>query len=848
MTTTGVTIEQLARRVGIPPAELLKRLRLAGIKASDTNQLITAEQQQLLQTFLKSTHTEPTEGKPKGTITLKRKETKSTETIASATQRKAIKVTVKKHRNRTHDIEELWRKSEEEEEKTKQAALLLEEEKKRKEQKELLEKARIEQELLAKQEAEKKKQLETVVVAETPPPPPKAKAKKIEEELPKPKKAKIKKPQAAIISEIMEEEEEGVSKIGLAKPVLKKLERQVYEPIAKHPAKKVFKPQVKRKQKETEISHQPAAPQGPVIKEVSIPETITVAALAQKMAVKAAEVIKTMMKMGAMVTINQVIDQDTAALVVEEMGHKTKLLKENAIEDILIAEDEANLQVITRAPIVTIMGHVDHGKTSLLDYIRRTKVAAGEAGGITQHIGAYHVNTSRGMITFLDTPGHEAFTAMRARGAKCTDIVVLVVAADDGVMPQTIEAIQHAKAAKVALIVAINKIDKPNIDLERIKNELAKQEVIPEEWGGDTMFCPVSAKTGAGVDNLLDSILTLAEVLAIKAPVDCPARGVVIESRLDKGHGPVADILIQKGTLRTGDVLLTGLHYGKVRALIDDAGKKVDSVGPAMPVEVLGLSGTPAAGDDAIVVADEKKAREIALFRQGKFREVKLAKQQSAKLENILAKMQEENIKVLNIVLKADTQGSVEAISDALHKLSTGEVKVKVIASGVGAITESDINLTMASEGIIVGFNVRANAPAKQLAEREGIELRYYSIIYKLVDDVKAALTGMLAPRFEEQIVGVAEVRDVFRSSKFGSIAGCMVIEGTVRRANPIRILRDNVVIFEGELESLRRFKEDVTEVRNGMECGIGVKNYNDIKAGDQIEVFKIVPIKRKLE
>jgi translation initiation factor IF-2 len=567
------------------------------------------------------------------------------------------------------------------------------------------------------------------------------------------------------------------------------------------------------------------------------------------MAIKATEVIKTMMKMGAMATINQVLDQDTAALVAQEMGFETKLLKDNFLEDDLTAlEDDSNVETVTRAPVVTIMGHVDHGKTSLLDYIRRTKVASREAGGITQHIGAYHVDTPRGMITFLDTPGHEAFTAMRARGAKCTDIVVLVVAADDGVKPQTIEAVQHAQAANVPLIVAVNKIDKPEADPDKVMNELTKYNVVAEQWGGDTIFQKISAKTGEGIDALLESILILAEVQELKAPFDCMARGVVIESHLDKGFGPVASVLVQWGTLKQGDVLLAGLHYGKVRAMIDDAGKKVTTAGPSIPVEVLGLSGVVSAGDEALVVPSEKKAREVALFRQGKYRDVKLAKQQAAKLENILVRMQEEGVKVLNIVLKTDVQGSAEAITDMLNKVATDEVKVKVVSSGVGGITESDINLALASDGIVIGFNVRADAVAKRLAEQEGVDLRYYSVIYKLMDDVKAALTGMLAPKYEEHIVGLAEVREVFRSSKMGSIAGCMVIEGVVKRGNPIRVLRENVVIYEGELESLKRFKEDAQEVRQGMECGIGVKNYNDIKVGDQIEVYKTVKVKRSVD
>lgn len=595
------------------------------------------------------------------------------------------------------------------------------------------------------------------------------------------------------------------------------------------------------------LEHGFEKPTAPIVHEVTIPETITVAALAQKMSVKAAEVIKVMMKMGAIVTINQVIDQETATIVVEEMGHKPKPLKENAIEDTLITEEVSRGEAVSRAPVVTIMGHVDHGKTSLLDYIRRTKVTSSEAGGITQHIGAYHVDTQKGMITFLDTPGHEAFTAMRARGAKCTDIVVLVVAADDGVKPQTVEAIHHAKAAKVPIIVAVNKIDKPEADPDKVKNELSAYEIIPEEWGGETMFVNISAKMGTGVDDLLESILLQAEVMELKAVDSGFAKGVVIESRLDKGRGPVATILVQSGLLKRGDILLAGGEYGKVRAMIGDDGLQTESIGPSMPVEILGLSGAPNAGDDVVVVQSEKKAREIALFRQGKYREVKLARQRAANLENIFERMGEGEIITLPIVLKADVQGSLEAISDALTRLSNNEVKVNIIASGVGGITESDANLAIASSAIIIGFNVRADQTAKRLVEVEGVDLRYYSVIYDLIDEVKAAMSGMLKPEYQEKIIGLAEVREVFRSSKFGTIAGCMVIDGFVKRNLPIRVLRDNVVIFNGQIESLRRFKDDVSEVRQGMECGIGVKDYNDIKVGDHIEAFETIEIARKI-
>ena len=585
-----------------------------------------------------------------------------------------------------------------------------------------------------------------------------------------------------------------------------------------------------------------------VKQDVVIGETITVAELANKMATKATEIIKAMMKMGEMVTINQVLDQETAQLVAEELGHKVILRNENELEEEVLGDRDVNAEKVTRAPVVTIMGHVDHGKTSLLDYIRKAKVAAGEAGGITQHIGAYHVEMDDGkMITFLDTPGHAAFTSMRARGAKATDIVVLVVAADDGVMPQTIEAIQHAKAAGAPLVVAVNKIDKPEANPDRVEQELLQHEVISEKFGGDVQFVPVSAKKGMGIDDLLDAILLQSEVLELTAVKDGMASGVVIESYLDKGRGPVATILVQSGTLHKGDIVLCGFEYGRVRAMRDENGKEIDEAGPSIPVEVLGLSGVPAAGDEATVVRDEKKAREVALHRQGKFREVKLARQQKAKLENMFSNMTEGDVAELNIIVKADVQGSVEAIIQSLQDLSTDEVKVKVVGSGVGGISETDATLAAASNAIMVGFNVRADASARRIIEAENIDLRYYSIIYELLNDVKAAMSGMLQPEFKQEIIGLAEVRDVFKHPKFGAIAGCMVTEGVVKRNNPIRVLRDNVVIFEGELESLRRFKDDVSEVRNGMECGIGVKNYNDVKVGDQIEVFEVVEIKRSI-
>ena len=579
-----------------------------------------------------------------------------------------------------------------------------------------------------------------------------------------------------------------------------------------------------------------------------IPETITVGELAQKMSVKAGELIKIMMKLGSMVTINQVLDQETAALVAEEMGHQYILIKENDLETQVMAEaDEDAGNIIQRAPVVTIMGHVDHGKTSLLDYIRKTKVVAGEAGGITQHIGAYRVQTPKGTITFLDTPGHAAFTAMRARGADATDIVILVVAADDGVMPQTIEAIQHANAAKVPLIVAVNKMDKPDADPERVKSELSQHGVIAEEWGGENLFAYVSAKSGEGIDDLLDKVLIQAEVLELTAPSTGMGRGVVIESRLDRGRGSVATVLVQSGVVKKGDIMLAGMEYGRIRAMLDENGNELKEAGASTPVEILGLSGTPNAGDEVVIVENERKAREIANFRQGKFKEIKIARQQKAKLENLFNNTGDGEVHTVNLMIKADVQGSVEALSDSLLKLATDEVKVNIIASGIGGITESDVQLAIASEAIIIAFNVRADANAKKLAENEGVDLRYYSIIYEAIDQVKAAMQGMLSPEVREEIIGLAEVREVFRSSKFGTVAGCIVEDGVLKRNNPIRVLRNNVVIYEGALESLRRFKDDVSEVRAGTECGLGVKNYNDVRIGDQIECYERVSIERTL-
>ncbi len=579
-----------------------------------------------------------------------------------------------------------------------------------------------------------------------------------------------------------------------------------------------------------------------------MPETITVAELAHKMSVKAAEVIKALMKLGSMVTINQVLDQETAIIVVEEMGHIGKPAALDTPEAFLIDTGEVSEhEVLARPPVVTVMGHVDHGKTSLLDTIRRTRVASGEAGGITQHIGAYHVETEKGVITFLDTPGHEAFTAMRARGAKATDIVVLVVAADDGVMPQTIEAIHHAKAAGVPLVVAVNKIDKPDANPERIRQELVAQGVTPEEWGGDTQFVEVSAKANTNIDGLLDAILLQAEVLELQAAADGPAKGLVIEARLDKGKGPVATLLVQSGTLRRGDMVLAGQVYGRVRAMLDEAGKVVTEAGPSIPVEIQGLSDVPRAGEDMMVLPDERKAREIALFRQGKFRDVQLAKKQAAKLESMFEQMGEGEVQHLPIILKADMQGSYEGLAHALDKLSTDEVKVNIIHSGVGAITESDVNLALASKAVLIGFNVRADASARKLAESSGVDIRYYNIIYEAVDEVKAALSGMLAPEKKESVIGIVEVRQVFVISKVGTIAGCYVLDGVIKRNAGVRVLRNNVVIHQGELDSLKRFKDDVKEVKSNFECGLSLKNFNDIQEGDLLEVFEVVEVARSL-
>lgn len=831
----GIKIEQLAKVVGMSIDRLITLLDKAGIKVSSAEQTISDEQKQVLLAYLKTSRNEE---KPISTkIMLSRKKSSAAE---PDTAQGAISVTTVRKKRIGAIASEF--------EESKKRAELERFEKDRLEA-EKLTKEKIETEQQAKKEDSKEqiKDKKGIVSEQVQKDVREDESKKAETkmEIPVevPAEASVSVAAPALGKEIEVEKKATSSHLDVHHPVPA---REVHRASYTKQKKIVREERGKSKATVSSLVHSFAKPVAPVIKDVAIPETITVAELAQKMAIKATEVIKTMMGLGVMATINQVIDQETASLVVEAMGHTPKLLKESDMEDSLSHEIGESVEQKTRAPVVTIMGHVDHGKTSLLDYIRSTRVTAGEAGGITQHIGAFHVDTKKGMITFLDTPGHEAFTAMRARGTKAADIVVLVVAADDGVMPQTIEAVQHAKAANVPIIVAVNKIDKPGADLEKIRNELSNHGLIPEEWGGDTMFVPISAKAGTGIDSLLDSILVLAEVLNLKAPANVPARGIVIESRLDKGRGAVATVLVQSGTLHKGDILLAGQHYGKIRAMHDDAGKSCEVAGASIPVEILGLAGVPNAGEKAFVVENEKKAREVALFRQGKYREVKLSAQQGMKLEDMFSNAAQGE-KALNVIIKADVQGSIEAIAEAVSKLSTDETKVKVVASGVGGINTSDVNLALASHGIIIGFNVRADASAKKNAEREGVELRYYSVIYNIVDDIKAALTGMLAPKFEEKIVGIAEVREVFRSSKIGAIAGCMVIEGVVKRGRPIRVLRDNIVIYEGELESLRRFKDDANEVRNGMECGIGVKNYDDVKPGDQIEVFEKVMVKREI-
>ncbi|EUB71770.1 translation initiation factor 2 (bIF-2) [Pseudomonas sp. 478] len=841
---TQVTVKQLADEVKTPVERLLQQMREAGLPHTAAEEHVTDSEKQSLLTHLKSSHKAKVEEPRK--ITLQRKTT-STLRVAGS---KSISVEVRKKKvfvQRSPEEIEAERKRELEERRAVENAARqkAEEEAKRRAEEEARRQPAAAQSATNDAVAAPAAVAEPVresapVVAAAPAPSADVRNKQNEQRRPDkpraddnsrrgsgdgerknaPHRASVKEkaPAPRVAPRTTDEESDGFRRGGRGKAKLKKRNAHGFQ-----------------------------SPTGPVVREVKIGETITVGDLAQQMSVKAAEIIKFMFKLGTPATINQVLDQETAQLVAEELGHKVTLVSDTALEDSLAESLKFEGEAFSRAPVVTVMGHVDHGKTSLLDYIRRAKVAAGEAGGITQHIGAYHVETDRGMVTFLDTPGHAAFTAMRARGAKATDIVILVVAADDGVMPQTIEAVQHAKAAGVPLVVAVNKIDKPGADLDRIRSELSVHGVTSEEWGGDTPFVSVSAKVGTGVDELLEAVLLQAEVLELKATPSAPGRGVVVESRLDKGRGPVATVLVQDGTLRQGDMVLVGSNYGRVRAMLDENGKPIKEAGPSIPVEILGLDGTPDAGDEMSVVADEKKAREVALFRQGKFREVKLARAHAGKLENIFENMGQEEKKTLNIVLKSDVRGSLEALNGALNGLGNDEVQVRVVGGGVGGITESDANLALASNAVLFGFNVRADAGARKIVEQEGLDMRYYNVIYDIIEDVKKALTGMLGSDVRENILGTAEVRDVFRSPKFGAIAGCMVIEGVVHRNRPIRVLREDIVIFEGELESLRRFKDDASEVRAGMECGIGVKSYNDVKVGDKIEVFEKVQVARSL-
>lgn len=840
-----VTVKELANVTGTPVERLLQQMQEAGLPQTSPEERVSDDEKQKLLAHLKSAHGDSSAEPRK--ITLKRK-TLSTLKVGGS---KTVNVEVRKKKTYVKrdpvDLEAERQRELEEQRLAEEARLAAEAEAEAKRQ---AEQAAREAEEAARKAAEQA-QAEAVAAPAAEVPAPVTEAAPVTPDLaaaaaPAPAAVDHKKKEEhrRKLPTREEEEERNRKRAGGGKDKARIAPRVTEDEEAmarRRGGGGKLKAHKKRNQ------HGFEKPTGPIVREVVIGETITVAELAQKMSVKAAEVIKYMFKNGNMVTINQVLDQDTATIVAEDMGHKVKQVRESALEDSLAETLHHEGEDVPRAPVVTVMGHVDHGKTSLLDYIRRAKVAAGEAGGITQHIGAYHVETERGMVTFLDTPGHAAFTAMRARGAKATDIVILVVAADDGVMPQTEEAVQHAKAAGVPLVVAVNKIDKEDADPDRIKHDLASREVIPEEWGGDTQFVHVSAKVGTGIDELLEAVLLQAEVLELKAQPSAPGRGVVVESRLDKGRGPVATVLVQNGTLNQGDIVLAGVNYGRVRAMYDENGAQIKQAGPSIPVEILGLDGTPDAGDELTVVPDEKKAREIALFRQGKFREIKLARQQSAKLENMFENMGQGEKKTLNIVLKSDVRGSLEALQGSLSDLGNDEVQVKIVSGGVGGITETDANLALASNAVIFGFNVRADATARKIIENEGLDLRYYSVIYEIIDDVKKALTGMLGSDVREQILGVAEVRDVFRSPKFGAIAGCMVIEGIVYRNRPIRVLREDVVIYEGELESLRRFKDDVGEVRNGMECGIGVKNYNDVRAGDRIEVFERVQVARTL-
>jgi translation initiation factor IF-2 len=836
-----VTVAQFAEVLKVPVEKLLSQLDDAGIKVSSADETISEDAKLELLTHLRRSHgAEETgaSGAPRK-ITLRRKS--QSELRLSGAQGRSRTVNVEVRRKRTYikrDVlekealekqEELDRQRQEEQDKVDAEKREIERQKTEREEaaKAAEEAERREQEEQQKAEEEAREAAENAAQAAAEE---RARVEKAEQDA-RERRAKEKdkkKPKAA-------ETRYGRKELHVAGDKSGRRKRKA--PIRRRPVSL-----------QSDGQHGFEKPTAPVVREVEIPESIAVSELAQKMAIKGNEVVKVLFNMGAMVTINQVIDQDTATLVVEEMGHIAKPVSGAEYDEALLKDEQISGDAVPRAPVVTIMGHVDHGKTSLLDYIRRTKVAAGEAGGITQHIGAYAVETDKGKVTFLDTPGHAAFTQMRARGAQATDIVILVVAADDGVMPQTIEAIEHSKAAGVPIVVAINKIDKEEADPDRVKNELSAHEIIPEDWGGENLFVHVSAQTGEGVDSLLESILLQAEVMDLTAVAEGPAQGIVIESSLEKGRGAVATVLVQAGTLKQGDMLIAGEEYGRVRNMFDETHSKITSAGPSTPAVVLGLSKTPGAGDDFLVVKNERKAREVAEFRQSRTRESKLAQQQASKLEDMFSQMTEGEAKVVPLLIKSDVHGSTEALRDALEKLSNEEVKVKVISSGVGGITESDATLAAASNAVIIGFNVRADAAARTAIKESGVDVRYYSIIYEAIDDVKAAISGLLTPEIRENIVGLAEVKEVFSSPKLGDIAGSIVLEGYVKRSNPIRVLRDNVVIYEGELESLRRFKDDVNEVRSGTECGIGVKNYNDVKVGDQIECFERVEVARTLD
>jgi translation initiation factor IF-2 len=841
-----VTVSQLAEVLGISVDKLIQQMSKADINLTSGDDAVSNDDKKKLLAHLRSAHgkSESDATAPRK-VTLKRKTMSELRIQGSGPRASTKTVNVEFRKSRTYMKRDALNAAQHEDPERERVQKALQEAKERREAEEKARQDQIDAQRLeteekarkdAEEEAQKAEQEQSEREAEEKAAQAAAKVQAEEDE------RKKEEERARKLSE-----EQHKRKKERSKPQTRYGRKELH--VAGGAAARRRKPTRRVSSSSRPTEHGFSKPTAPVIRDVAIPETIIVAELAKLLAIKAGEIIKVLMNMGMMVTINQPLDQDTAILVVEELGHTAKPEEEKGVEQELIAEEKAvESEGVTRAPVVTVMGHVDHGKTSLLDYIKASKVADSEAGGITQHIGAYHVETDKGVITFLDTPGHAAFTAMRARGAKATDIVVLVVAADDGVMPQTKEAIQHARAAGVPLIVAINKIDIPDTDIERVKTELSKEEVISEEWGGDELFVQVSAKTGEGIDDLLDGILLQAELLELTADSERRARGLVIESSLDKGRGPVATVLVQNGTLKRGEMVLAGHEFGRVRAMFNETGDAVETAGPSMPVVILGLSGVPFAGDEMLVVANERKAREAAGQRQDRKREARLAQQQAANLQNLFENMGKGEQLAVNLLIRADVQGSVEALKDSLIQLSNDDVKVNVVASGVGAITESDASLAHASGAIIIGFNVRADASARKVIQENELDLHYYSIIYEAIDEVKAAITGMLGTETRETIVGLAQVQDVFRSSKLGAIAGCLVIEGHVKRANPIRVLRDNVVIFEGELESLRRFKDDVAEVQSGTECGIGVKMYNDVKPGDQIECFERTEVARTLD